>query len=299
MSGRSAVRFASSLCPAALVVALLAAPLQLANAEYIPPSKVVVRTKAYQPQQTNFPLGSYDYEVAWEGIPVGIATVRVGTTHRDGKKMLDVEATARSGGIVSLFYKLRHRSESIFSAQELKPVAFVSEQTENSRFTNLTITFSGNGVISAKIAKGKLNSEGKTEEVSFKSDNDTFDPISAAFVARSLPMDPEKDISLDVFNGKDRYLITLHTIGRETVYVEGKEYDAFKIEPSVQKLTDTEGEKRVRRVYLWLSTDRRDVVKVESRVRLGAVSAKLVRFVPENGAESGVARAQRDRPAKQ
>ena len=47
--------------------------------------------------------------------------------------MLDVAATARSGGIVSLFYRLRHRSESIFSAQELKPVAFVSQQTDNSQ----------------------------------------------------------------------------------------------------------------------------------------------------------------------
>jgi len=296
MNGRSALRVVKSLWRSALIVVLLPTPLQLANAEYIPPSKVAVRTQSYQPQQTDFPLGSYDYEVAWEGIPVGIATVRVGTTHRGGKKMLDVEATARSGGIVSLFYKLRHRSESIFSAHELKPSAFLSEQTENSRFTNLAITFSPNGVVSARITKGKLNSEGNTEEVSFKSDNATFDPISAAFLARSLPLDSAQDVSLDVFNGKDRYLITLHALGRERIAVEGKEYDAFKIQPSVQKLTDTEGEKRVRRVYLWLSTDHRDVLKVESQVRLGAVSAKLVRFVPDTAAEPGVARAQRDNP---
>jgi hypothetical protein len=292
MNRRSALHSAALLLRVALIGALIAPPVQIANAEYIPPSKVVVRTKAYQPQQTNFPLGSYDYEVSWQGIPVGAATVRVGTTHRDGKKMLDVEATARSGGIVSLFYKLRHRSESIFSAQELKPVAFLSQQTENSRFTNLAITFSPNGLISAKVTKGKLDTEGNTEEVSFKSENATFDPISAAFLARSLPMDPAHDVSLDVFNGRDRYLITLHAVGRERINVEGKAYDTFKIEPSVQKLTDTEGEKRVRKVYLWLSTDRREVLKVESNVRLGAVSAKLVRFVPDTALEPGVTRAR-------
>jgi hypothetical protein len=265
----------------------------MASAEYIPPSKVVVQTKAYQPRQIDFPRGSYDYEVSWEGIPVGTATVRVGTTYRDGKKMLDVEATARSAGIVGLFYKLRHRSESIFSAEEIRPMLFVSQQTENARFTNLAITFSANGSINAKITKGKLNTEGKTEEVSFKSDNTTFDPISAAFLARSVLADAGQDVSVDVFNGKDRYLVTLRPMGREKINVHGKEYDAFKIVPTVQKLTDTEGEKRVRKVYLWLSSDSREVLKVESNVRLGAVGAKLVRFVPDAGSEPDTSAARR------
>lgn len=299
MNDRSARRFAALLWRVALIGALLQVPLQIANAEYIPPSKVTVRTQSYQPQQTNFPRGSYHYQVSWEGILVGTATVRVGTTYRDGKKMVDVEATARSGGIVSLFYRLRHRSESIFSAQELKPMVFRSEQTENSRFTNLAITFAPNGFISARITKGQLNTEGKTEEVSFKSENATFDPISAAFLARSLPVDPGHDVTLDVFNGQDRYLITLHAVGREKIRLEGKEYDAFKIEPSVKKLTDTEGEKRVRKVYLWLSTESREVLKVESNVRLGAVSAKLVHFVPDTTSEPDITRARRESPVNE
>src|SRR5262245_54332504 len=162
MNRRSTLRFAAWHWRGVLIVALLLPSAQVANAEYIPPSKVVVRTKAYHPEQTNFPRGSYEYEVAWQGIPVGSATVRVGTTYRDGRKMLDVEATARSGGIVSLFYKLRHRSESIFTARELKPVAFLSQQTENTRFTNLTINFSPDGWIKAKITKGRLNGAGKS-----------------------------------------------------------------------------------------------------------------------------------------
>ena len=214
MNGRTAVRVAAVLCNVPLVVAILQTSPQNAGAEYIPPSKVVVRTKAYQPQETNFPRGTYDYQVAWQGIPVGSASIRIGTTYRDGKKMLDVEATARSGGIVSLFYRLEHRSESIFSAQELKPVTFVSQQTENSRFTNLLINFAPDGAINARVTKGRLNSAGKSEEVSFRS-NATFDPISAAFLARSLPLNPAEDASFDVFNGSDRYLISLHVVGRE------------------------------------------------------------------------------------
>jgi Protein of unknown function (DUF3108) len=201
---RKAVGVASILWRVPLLVAILVTSPPLANAEYIPPSQVVVRTKAYHSQEADFPRGAYDYQISWQGIPVGSASIRIGTTYRDGKKMLDVEATACSGPIVSLFYRLRHRSESIFSAEELKPVEFLSQQTENSRFTNLKIDFSPDGSINARISKGKLNSEGKSEEISFKSENATFDPISAAFLARSLPVDPTEGRSFDVFNGEDR-----------------------------------------------------------------------------------------------
>ena len=202
--------------------------------------------------------------------------------------MLDVEATARSGKVVNLLYELRHRSESVFSARELKPVEFLSQQTENSKFTNIEINFSPDGSIHAKTTNGNLNSQGKSEEVSFKSENATFDPISAAFLARSLPVDPAEDRSFDVFNGRHRYLISFHVVGREKITVAGKEYDAFKIEPLVKKLTDTEGEKRLRKVYLWVSTDgSREILKLEGEVFIGSVSAKLVRFVPDTSPETG------------
>lgn len=287
MNWRKAVRVASFLWRVPLFIALLQT-VPIANADYIPPSQVVVRTQAYQPQETNFPRGSYDYQVSWQGIPVGSASIRIGTTYRDGKKMLDVEATARSGKVVNLLYELRHRSESVFSARELKPVEFLSQQTENSKFTNIEINFSPDGSIHAKTTNGNLNSQGKSEEVSFKSENATFDPISAAFLARSLPVDPAEDRSFDVFNGRHRYLISFHVVGREKITVAGKEYDAFKIEPLVKKLTDTEGEKRLRKVYLWVSTDgSREILKLEGEVFIGSVSAKLVRFVPDTSPETG------------
>src|SRR5215475_8960202 len=278
MNGTTAGGVASSPHRVALLVAILQTCLPIANADYIPPSQVVVRTKAYLPEETEFPLGSYHYRVSWQGISVGSASVRIGTTQRDGKKMLDVAATACSAGVVGLFYKLRHRSESIFSAHELKPVEFLSQQTENSKFTNVTIKFSPDGLIDAKINKGRLNSRGQFDEVSFQSENATFDPISAAFLARSLPVDTSEDLSFDVFNGRDRYLISFHVVGREKIKLAGKEYDAFKVEPSVRKLTDSEGEKRLRKAYIWVTTDRsREILKLESKVAIGSVSAQLTR----------------------
>ena len=283
---------------AVLFAGLLQICVPIVSADYIPPSQVVVRTKAYQPQETNFPRGSYEYQVAWQGVPVGSASIRIGTTYRGGKKMLDVEGTARSTKVVGVFYALRHRSESIFSAHDLKPIEFTSQQTENSRFTNVAVTFSPDGLIRSKIVKGKVNSQGKSEEVVFKSENATFDPITAAFLARSLPINPAEDLSFDIFNGQHRYLISFHVVGREKINVAGKDYDAFKVEPRVKKLTDTQGEKRLRKAYLWVSADgSREVLKLESEVFFGSVSAKLVRFVPDTSPET-TAGSRLERPSQ-
>lgn len=273
------------LLAALLLLPVVHADSPDARADYIPPAQVVVKTEAYRPVVTDFPHGAYDYQVFWEGIPVGTASIHVATTERGGVKMYDVVATACSSPFIGLFYRLRHRSESIFSAQQLRPVEFRSRQTENTRFTNLKIRFSPGGRVDTAITKGRSNGATSSKEVSFQSDNATFDPISAAFLARSLPMDAGQERSFDVFNGEDRYLISLQVMGREEIDLVGRRHQAFKVRPQVRKLTDTQGEKRVRRVYLWLSADAgREVLKVESVVRLGAINARLVGFFPEGSA---------------
>ena len=57
--------------------------------------------------------------------------------------------------------------------------------------------------------------------------------------------------------------------------------EAFRVVPSVKKLTDTEGEKKFRSATLWIAADEtREVLKMESEVWIGSVTAKLQRFNP-------------------
>ena len=108
-----------------------------------------------------------------------------------------------------------------------------------------------------------------------------FDPISAAFYAKSVPMEVGSVLEIDVFNGRNRFVITFNVVGKETVEVGDREVEAFKIEPKVKKLTDTEGEKKFRSATLWISADdKREVLKMESEVFVGSVSAELEKFEP-------------------
>jgi hypothetical protein len=247
-------------------------------AEYINPGEVDVKTASYIPTKTDFEKGTYLYEVTWQGIPVAEARVVVGDQQLGQTNMLKVKATAETGDFIDIFYRLRFSSESVFEAESFKPVHFYSHQKENSREKYRDVEFGPGGLIRTDYVKNGKHHEG----LEFRSVNSTFDPISAAFLARSLPLKLGEKHSFDVFNGKHRYLISFHIEARETIEVEGVSHNAFKVIPSVQKLTDSEGEKRLDRAAIWISADEsREVLKLESKVLVGKVNAKLVKFVPE------------------
>jgi hypothetical protein len=270
-------------------VALFLCLPSAANADYIAPGLVQVRTKAYVPAETNFPLGTYEYEINWQGIPVGSASISVktallpGSTNADAaakQECFDVTANAKSGKVISIFYALNHTSESIFHSDSLTPISFFSVQTENSKTKSREISFNKNGDIAAKLWKqGRSTPE---EEINFHSDNATFDPISAAFLARSLPVTEGEELTFDVFNGKHRYLIALAVDSKETIWVNGIKRLAYRVTPKVRKLTDSDGEKRLHSATIWISADdnRRDVLKLKSEILLGSVNAELLRFTP-------------------
>lgn len=260
-----------------LVGILFLAP-SVAVADYISPGTVSIKTKHYRPQSTEFEKGTYFYDVSWQGIKVGKAEVQVKDRTLDAQEFLQVTASARTARFIEIFYKLRHTSESLFDADSLKPRRFYTAQTEKSREKIREVSFGDDGRIRSVTTKnGK-----RREPVEFVSENLTLDPISAAFIARTLPIDPGKEFEFDVFNGKHRYLISFSVEGREIISLNGKDYDAFKVVPSVQKLTDTEGEKRLKSATIWVSADQsREVLKMKSKVLVGSVSARLTGFAPE------------------
>ena len=270
-----------------LSATLLSAP---AEAEYISPASVQVKTERYLPEQSDFPLGTYRYDVNWQGIPVASARVEVAGEGGDAPiEAYKVQASAKTGGMVKLFYKMKHLSQSVFDADSLEPRRFISKQEERSRKKTRKVSFSDNGIIRAQSEKN--GRPGRTLE--FNSGNATFDPISAAFLARSLPLELGKVASFDVFNGKHRYLITFTVAARETIEVLGRSLDTFKVIPHVEKLTDSEGEKRLSSASIWITADaRRDVVKLESEVFVGSVEAELKDFTPAPSGISVAAVAQ-------
>lgn len=246
-------------------------------ADYIPPGEVEVTTVNYQPVMSVAPERQYKYEISWQGISVADALVRTKSENRGNEPLMRVEALAHTGKAIDMLYRLRHRTLSVFKESTFESIRYSSRQTENSKERVRQVTFGRNGKIRAKLFK---NGE-KEEVIEFKSSNRTLDPVAAAFFARSLPIKVGEKFSFDVFNGKHRFLITFDVVGRELLEESGSKRYAFKVVPQVKKLTDSKGEDRLKSATIWISDDeQRDILRLESRVWIGSVVAKLVQAGP-------------------
>jgi hypothetical protein len=272
-----------------LILILFVSPY--AVSEYVDPASIRVQTEKYVPETTDFRKGIYEYEVSWKGIPVASATIDIRDREVDSAKAYFVEASAKTNKVVGVFYKLRHTSNSLFYQEDLRPIRFSFRQTENSRKKSSEIVFGEGGEI-----KSVLEKNGKVEEArQFFSDNQTLDPISAAFLARSIPIELGQRASFDIYNAKNRYLISFKVTEIEEIYLPGEKDKrlAYKVIPRLRKLTDTEGEKRFRKAEIWIAADEtRDVLKIESEVFVGSVSAHMKSFTPQDDPGSDEKRAQ-------
>ena len=258
---------------ATTILLFLLSPLG-AFADYIEPGDVSVKTKRYTPEKTDFSAGSYTYKIKWQGMSVAEAHVEVDNS---ASSQYNVTAKAETEGMVSVFYKMRHKSNSVFDAQSLRPVKFETYQKERRREKKRQVSFNSDGTIRFTSSK---NGEVRSKK-SFRSQNQTLDPISAAFFARSLPIKLGTTASFDVFNGKHRYLITCKVDKREKISIAGRMVDAYRVIPTVEKLTDSEADSRLESAKIWISADSaRHVLRIQSKVWVGSVSAELSDFTP-------------------
>lgn len=232
-----------------------------------------VSTPTYEPQFADFdpPLGTYTYEVSWQGIPAAEATV---TVSQDDMSYA-ITATARTYSAIDLLYYLRYKATGIISALDLSPRSTAIEHLENSKLKTTSITFHENGEIeSTRVTKGK-----DSKYIKFNPHNGTLDPFSAAFLARSLEWHLGETKSFDTYNGKTRYLIKLTASKRKTIWFEGRGRDCWVIAPEVNNLNEPQASKKLREARIYVTADKsREILKIESEVFIGTVTTTLVSF---------------------
>jgi hypothetical protein len=270
-------RFATMVYGAVVICLLFA--FEYASADSIPPQDVEVKTEVYPPAVDSLPVGTYDYDVSWQGIPVAVAKVNVRRYKISDKEYYYAEAAVRTARTISWAYKLRHISESLFEAKTFRPLSFYSHDIERRKQRYRKITYKDDGQVHSEYWR---NDELK-EEYEFDPKNSMFDPISAAFMARSVELELGKEVSVDVFNAKERYLITFKVAALEKIQSNGVYRDAYKVVPTVKKLMNPNSKRRLESATLWIAADdSRDVLKLQSKVWIGSINSTFEGYTPGN-----------------
>lgn len=212
------------------------------------------------------------YQASWNGIPVASAEVRSAPLSVDGKEFYRVQVQAKTWRYLDLIWKMRDSMDSTFEAGTLRPHRFVLQRRENRKKIDVASRFDP----SAKRWTVHLEQGGKVKDYEFAS-ADTFDPLSAFYVVRTLDLKVGGSWRLEVFSGRSRYLMSLSVVARERIALRGEGFDAYKLIVRVTRLGSSRPKVKTREATAWISADERRIpLRMASRVFIGSVYIEIV-----------------------
>jgi hypothetical protein len=149
----------------------------------------------YQPRHFPFEGGEKEvYRATWNGmISVATAEIQTTTTNVDGRKVFHVRVEAKSSRALDLIWKMRDTITSTFDAKALAPSKFTFSQRENAKVIDTDARFDQ----TTKRWAVNRQQVGKRAKVYQFDSNNTLDPITAIYLARS-------PVLTGVIRGKER-----------------------------------------------------------------------------------------------
>jgi len=214
-----------------------------------------------------------EYRVAWNHLRAAMACVAVHHGRLEGEDAYFVEASAWTNRVVDVFWKFRGKAQTTVSAGDLRPLRFSFDRTANRRVESTWVEFDD----AKNRARGVYVKNGKRKEREVEL-LDLADPLTAALRALTRPLAAGDEFATKVFTGESLYVIDFKVLAEEDVTVPAGRFAAYKVEPTVWKVTDEQRrDKRVRKTTLWVSRETpRAVLRVRSEVFIGALTIELL-----------------------
>ncbi|MBW2466523.1 MAG: DUF3108 domain-containing protein [Deltaproteobacteria bacterium] len=204
-------------------------------------------------------------------IPAGEATLEV----REMNEMQGIEAyhfvlTARSNPFVDMFFKVRDRIDSYADAAMNHSLYYRKDQNEGKTRRDIRVNFDWDEKQSTYV---NFDTEPKVISLLPR----TFDPLAIFYYSRLLDLEKEKIFEHPVTDGEKNMMGVLRVIGRETISVPAGTYETLVLEPDLKKVDGVFFKDERAKIKIWLSDDeRRLLVKMKSRVKVGSFVAELV-----------------------
>lgn len=212
------------------------------------------------------------YEFSWEGISAARGSWSACRRSERDAVVMDVKGQAETMNPVDALWELKAKLEAVVPTNPVVPQHFALYKRENSRRRDTIMDFDQEGKTLRITRLGKHGAR-RTYQADIVGQ---YDPVSAVFALRGVTFDVGDTVSIDLQMGRDVYRVTLHVFQREEVTVKAGTFRTVVIEPHLYNVTKNEPAE-VQRARLWVTDDSyRIVVKAESEVFVGTVSAELI-----------------------
>ncbi len=273
MNIRNLSLFSREMCRlsvlAAVLLVLTAAPAAVraadapATAPTVPPSA--------PPASSALPFHPGEkltYVISWSNIvDAGTAVMEVRrATMDDGRDLLRFTSTARSTGILNVFYTVRDTIESLFDPTALQSISYRTDQRHGKRRKHSEILFDEEKGTATDIENGTSQT--------FDVPEHTQDALSSLYYLRTRKtFTVGKSHVISVHDGCKTWSVEIKTLGRERIKVPVGEFPAIKVKtyPKYEGVFMHKGE-----IYIWLSDDdRRIPLLMKSSISIGSIVATL------------------------
>jgi Protein of unknown function (DUF3108) len=231
---------------------------------------------AYQPKHFPFDAGEKEvYQATWNGM-IAVATAEVQTTQTviDGRKVYQVRVEAKTSRMLDFIWRMRDTISSTFDAKALAPSRYTFSQRENSKVIDTEAKLD-HATKRWSVNRQQVGKETKIYQ--FDAQN-TLDPITAVYLARSTDFKVGDKLYFKVFGGRYQYLLELFIEKKEPVALEsGKTVEAYRIIPRIQNITKNGYASRLNEATIWISADERRLpIKLSSKIVFGTVYLELM-----------------------
>ena len=203
------------------------------------------------------------YEVKWGGIKAGSAVLEA---KAEGDEIRIVN-TIRSTGLVSAFFSIDDKTESVVSSQG-KPRIFKENIREGSFKARKEVSFNFTNL--SADGKDLLKRIEKRDAISAR----TYDNLSSIYFIRSAKLVPGQSIYFDIYNFKHLWNAEVRVVKREEVTTPlGK----FKTVMVTSQLKYEGVPARVGNATFWFTDDSRRIpVRITTQLKVGEITLSLV-----------------------
>ncbi len=210
-----------------------------------------------------------EYELKWEFIPAGRASLEVLADRRDDRRGYRFLLRVRSNSFVDLFYKVRERIES-FTGADVERSWLYRERSRGSERKDVVVRFDWEEHTAQYANFGK-----KRDPIDIAPG--TFDPLASFYAFRLHDLEGKSSIAFPVTDGKKHFPAKVLIKGKRRIQVGKRSYVTYLIEPEVNYFGGVFEKSENPRVRLWLTADERKIpVKIEVKVVVGSIVAELI-----------------------
>ncbi|GFO66157.1 DUF3108 domain-containing protein [Geomonas paludis] len=203
------------------------------------------------------------YDVTWSGMKAGSAVLEV-TPQGDELRLTN---TIRSTGVVSAFFKIDDRTESV-TTRAGAPKFFRENKREGSYRAARQATFNFSSLKANSI--DLLKKVERTDAITPR----TYDNLSSIYFIRGSDLSPGRSISFDIYDTKRLWHTEVRVVQRQELATPlGK----FKTVMVTSRLSHNGQEAKVGNATFWFTDDdRRIPVKITTAMKVGEVTLTLV-----------------------